>query len=104
MPAKGPGFGSSGRVGGGARGASKRGGAFLSKQGSTYTSNSASRASKNESINSAGANRKAFRKGNAAANRDLGRTKAEDRRFAKKQAGRLGSEGPKRSAPVKKKK
>lgn len=111
MPAKGPGFGSSGRMKGGvprgrytggAKGMSKRGGSFVSKQGATYTTGSASRAAKSPVINSSGTSPKAFRKGNAAANRDFGRTKTADRRFTKNQAGRFGAEGPKRSAPAKK--
>jgi len=92
-----------GRVTGSTGGMSKRGASHVKKTGSVVPAKSAGQAARVPVLNTSKSNPKTYRKGNAAANRDLGNKKSADRRFVKAKAGRMGAEGPKRSAPVKKK-
>lgn len=113
MPAKGS---SNGRLGGGAghtgvprgrftgstTGMSQRGASHVKKTGSVVPTKASGANARIPALNTSNSNPKTYRKGNAAANRDLGNKKSADRAFVKAKAGRLGAEGPKRSAPVKK--
>jgi hypothetical protein len=92
-----------GRFSGSTSGMSKRGASHVKKTGSVVPSKSAGSVTRTPVLNTSNAKPKTYRKGNAAANRDLGNKKSADRAFVKAKAGRMGAEGPKRSAPVKKK-